>query len=153
MKNLNLDKIDFKIYNSTVDKLDSMYFRNMLYYKVLYYWIKNNSNNKSISDYLLDNGVNSVAIYGAGNLGEILYDELKREKKILIKYIIDKSSSNSSFNNTPIFKPEEINSISKVDYIIITPIYAFGDIQANLKKLGIKNVICIDDIIFKIYEE
>lgn len=153
MKNLILDNIDFQLYVDTLKKLDSMNYRNKSYYEVLYYWMKNKNGGKSISDYLLEKSIKSIGIYGAGNLGELLFSELKNENKILIKYIIDRSSSNEIFFNTPILKLKQLKNVDKVDCIIVTPIYAFEEIKDDLKKVQINNLLCIDDIIFDIYEE
>ncbi len=50
MKDLNLDVIDFNIYVDTVKKFDELYYRNKLYYEIIYCWMKNRNNNKYISN-------------------------------------------------------------------------------------------------------
>lgn len=141
------------LYNSTIQSLDSMNYRNKVYYNVLFLWLKNKLNNKNIENYLLQKDIKTIAIYGAGNLGELLYDELKISNKVTIKYIIDQSNVNGSLYEVPVIKPEQIKEIESVDCIVVTPIYAFDVIGKNLKQLDSKNIICIDDIIIEMYRE
>lgn len=141
------------LYRSTVELLDSDNYRNKVYYNILYLWIKNNLNYKNIESYLLENELKTISIYGAGNLGELLYDELKSSKKITIKYIIDQSNVNKNYYEVPIIKLDQIENIEIVDCIIVTPIYAYDVIEDKLKQFGFKNIVCIDDIIIKIYNQ
>lgn len=153
MENLFNNDEFFNLYISTIEPLDSMNHRNKIYYNILYLWLKNQLNNKSIEAYLLQNKIKTVAIYGAGNLGELLYDELKNSNKIIIKYIIDQSNANKNFYKIPVIKTEHIRNIEDVDCIIVTPIYAFDVIAENLRRFKFKNIVCIDDIIIKIYNK
>lgn len=152
MEKLILNDINFEIYNDTLKKIDSMWFRNKSYYGILFHWLKNKNNNKNITNYLLKQNIKTVGIYGAGNLGELLFDELKNDDEISIKCIIDRDCSNGNFLNTPIIQMEQLKENYDVDCIIVTPIYAFEEINKDLKNIGIKNVIGIDDIVFNIYE-
>lgn len=153
MENLFNDDEFFNLYASTIEQVDSMSYRNKVYYNILYLWLKNQLNNKSIEAYLLQNEIKTIAIYGAGNLGELLYDELKVSNKITIKYIIDQSNVNKNLYKIPVIKPEQIMNIEDIDCIIVTPIYAFDAIAENLKQFQFKNIVCIDDIIIKIHNK
>lgn len=141
------------LYVTTLDEIDFMNYRNKLYYKMLYLWLKNKLNNKNLEDYFLKNQINTIAIYGAGNLGELLYDELKNSNKIHIKYFIDQSNINGNLYKIPIINLEQIHNVEEIDFIIVTPIYAYDEIRENLNKLGFKKLMCIDDIITEIYYE
>lgn len=153
MEQLFGNKEIFKLYVSTLDEIDSMNYRNKIYYNILYLWLKNKLNNKSIEDYFLENEIKTIAIYGAGNLGELLYCELKDSVKISVKYLIDQSNANKSLYKVPLVNLDQINRMEEVEGIIVTPIYAFDAIKENLNKFGLKNVLCIDEIITEIYNK
>jgi len=105
------------------------------YYEILNKWVSNLNSNKKIIDYLNSNNVKSVAIYGMGELGKNLFNELKNENIDLI--CIDRKS---------IEKVQE----HKVDIIIVTPVYDFGTIKKSICNLKIKSkVVSLSDIFFK----
>lgn len=141
------------LYASTIEPLDSMCYRNKVYYNILYLWLKNKLNNKSIENYLLQNGIKTIAIYGAGNLGELLYNELKPSKNITINCLIDQEDVSKSLYRIPVIKPKEIKDIKNLDCIVVTPIYAFDEIEEVLKQFEFSNIICIDEIIIKMYNK
>ncbi|MCY6353984.1 hypothetical protein [Clostridium sp. ZS2-4] len=153
MEQLFGNKGILQLYVSTLDEIDSMNYRNKVYYNILYLWFKNKLNNKNIDSYFSENEIKTIAIYGVGNLGELLYDELKESNKIDVKYLIDQSNEDKNLYKVPIVKPEQVKSMEKVDCVVVTPIYAFDVIKKGLDKLEFKNIICIDDIIIKIHNE
>ncbi len=78
-----------------------------------------------------------------------MYGELKNTDGIDIKYVIDKNNINSNFNNIPIFNLKEVKLMDKVDIIVVTPIYAYDLIKKELFLMDIKNIICLDEVIFE----
>jgi hypothetical protein len=151
MEELFNNKELLNVYVSTLEEIDSMNYRNKVYYNIIYLWLKNKLNKKNIEDYLLKKKIETIAIYGVGNLGELLYDELKNSNKISIKYLVDQGNVNNNIYKEPIIKLEQIHNMEKVDFIIVTPIYAYDKIKNNLNELGVKKIVCIDSIITEIY--
>ncbi|MCY6959576.1 hypothetical protein [Clostridium brassicae] len=147
------DKELLNLYVNTLDEVDSMNYRNKVYYSILYLWLKNKLNNKNIEDYFLKNKIKTIAVYGAGNLGELLYDELKNSNKVYTKYLIDQGNVNKKNYQIPIIKLEQLSNMEEVDCIVVTPIYAYDQIKENLSKLGLNKIMCIDDIVTEIYYE
>lgn len=99
----------------------------------------------SIGGYLQQSGITKIAIYGCGDIGRILYNELLDED-IEVKYGIDK--------NTKIDFPIEIRSLSEsldeVDAVIVTSIAYFSDIEEELRKLMKCRILALDDVIYEI---
>lgn len=141
------------LYISTLGNLDSLYFRNKIYYEFLYLWLDNRNNNKTIAKYLDLRNIHKIAIYGGGNLGKLLYDELEGERKGLIKYIIDECNVDNKFGKLPVIRLENIDQVENVDAIIITPIYAAEEIKMNLKSYSLENFMCLDEIICDLQQE
>ena len=122
----------------TYEKFHSMYqmLERLIYCKQAGY---------SIGRYLLQSGIAKIAIYGCGDVGRILYNELLDED-IEVKYGIDK--------NTKIDFPIEIRSLSEsldeVDAVIVTSIAYFSDIEEELSKVLNCRILALDDVIYEI---
>ncbi|WP_094548897.1 hypothetical protein [Petroclostridium xylanilyticum] len=139
-----------KLYKKTADKYESLSFIYEAYYNVTSLWIRNKNKNKNIEAYLANKGIKYIAVYGAGKLGELLYEELKNASLVKIKYIIDRNTVNDKFGNLPVINIDQIDLMDKIDAIVVTPIYVYEDIKNFLIDKGIKIVLCIDDIIYDI---
>lgn len=85
----------------------------------------------------------SVAIYGFGTLGKILYQELRKEK-IDIKFIIDNAVGIEA--EVPVYQMSEITENHLVDIIIVTPIYDFLSIQEQLNKIRNYQIVSLDAV-------
>lgn len=123
--------------------------------KVIEQWLKNKIAHKEIEDYLkLEFNIKSIAIYGAGTLGEMLYDDIMQFGDIEVSYFIDKNAESLYYgiDDMNIFSLEELDTLKKVDMIIVTPYKEYEQIKCDLeKKLLYKtNIISLDDIIWKV---
>ena len=94
------------------------------------YWMTLRENNKHVADFLLQNDIKNVAVYGYGALGKHLVAELD-SSEVSIKYIIDR---NVRLNHLQydIRQPEDI--LPEVDAVIVTPVDEFESIYFALKK-------------------
>lgn len=93
------------------------------------YWMILREKNKSIADFLVQNGIKDVAVYGYGALGKHLVSELDHSE-ISVRYIIDK---NVRLNHLKYDIKQPDDFLPKVDAIIITPVDEFEDIYHSLK--------------------
>lgn len=86
-----------------------------------------------------------IAIYGIGDLGKCLVEEL-REEGIEIGYIIDKRASQiKEFDNIKVFNPDE--ELPSTDLIIVTAIFYFDEIAYELKKKVSCPIISLEEIV------
>ena len=84
--------------------------------KIMFEWFRLKNRNIQISTYLCEQGYCEIAIYGMGNLGECLYEDLL-STNIKVKYAIDRSAVD--FNGEiPIYRLED--NLEKVDLVIIS---------------------------------
>lgn len=114
------------------------------YYNTLNQWLVIKNQGKSIEDYFKKNNYMTSAIYGMGGIGERVYEELKKTD-VDVKYFIDKSVINSRL------KVFDINDeLPYVDVIIVTPIFAFVDIERELSQKVNYPIVSIEDIIYEI---
>ena len=112
---------------------------------VLTIWLKKRTQGKKLNIYLNKYNYSSVAIYGLGEIGEILLDELIQEQ-VNIKYIIDKEKKKNIYN-IPVHSLEE--PLEPVDVIIVTPIQVFDEIKKNIESKITYHVVSIEEVIYE----
>lgn len=104
--------------------------RYQCYWRVLHQWMLLKENGVNIGEYLQQKGIRKVAIYGMGMLGLHLVKELEGGP-VEILCGIDRAAG-ALHQEFPIVMPDE--PIGKVDAVIITPVFAFNEIYATLRK-------------------
>lgn len=107
-------------------------------------WIKLYRNHQKISEWLFDRGYRNIAIYGLGNLGIELIDELK-ENQVQIKYIIDQRADEIFHEKYEVFKYS--SKLPKVDLIIMTVINDEEEIKNRIKYELDCDVYSLDEIL------
>lgn len=119
----------------------------LLKYKCLFgfavEWLSAKQNDKNIGECLRSRGYQSIAVYGMGYLGERLVDELAGSG-VEIRYAIDKDKKNT-YADIEIKKMED--KLSKVDAIVVTPIYDFWEIEPSLADRFKCPIISLEDIV------
>lgn len=127
--------------NSKTEKVDK--FKG--YYNLLNQWLMIKQSGKTLETYFIDKGFKSIAIYGMGEMGTRLYDELKNTE-IEIKYAIDKNAL-SSMSEIEVVETED--NFEKVDAIIVTATFAFIEIEEELKKKVDYPIVSLEDVVFE----
>lgn len=125
------------------------------YYTVSAQWIYNLQNGRYISSYLEAKKIHCIAIYGIGNLAEMLINELS-DTNIKIVYGIDQNAENYEGIGIkfPVITPDKIDIQETVDAIIVTPVFAYYDIAETLRKKGVKfPILSLEEVVFNTIEE
>ena len=127
-----LDELKLKYENQkAISQIKSLWIRNLIHDRKMF-----SSGNVSFS---------KIAIYGIGDLGKCLVEEL-REEGIEIGYIIDKRASQiKEFDNIKVFNPDE--ELPSTDLIIVTAIFYFDEIAYELKKKVSCPIISLEEIV------
>lgn len=99
---------------------------------------------KRISHYLHEHGFYSIAIYGLGDVGETLYNELK-DTSIDIVCGIDQSDY-YLIDDIDVITPNDLIP-NNVDAIIVTPISAYEQIYNSLRNMTDACILSLEDII------
>lgn len=134
----------FKDMKSDRDKL-------FTYYNALDQWVQNRMNDKNMEDYFLENNIHRIAIYGAGPMGRLLYEEL-RGSQIEVMYFIDKNAKNLAYYvEKEVITVKEVGQQEEVDAIVITPYYFYDEITENFDRNGVTtDTVSLEDIIYSI---
>lgn len=110
-------------------------------FSVLETWLKKKQQGKSMTVFLERNNYHSIAVYGLGNIGKLLENELKGGIKIC--YGIDRREITADF---PVYKPDD--DLPVVDMVIVTAAYEFEEIEEALKKKLNCPIYSIEDITY-----
>ncbi len=98
-------------------------------------WLENRNRDKKWSSYFQEYGYQTIAIYGAGDIGRLLYEELK-ESAITVLYFVDRNAEGlNDINGIPVITPEEIIDQPKVDTLVISPLGDYFAISEALTRL------------------
>ncbi len=131
--------------NERVQKLKS-------YYKVYNQWIKNNIDHYSIEKAMLDHGYRTISIYGNGEIGSRLYEELKGTEVKVSCFIDKKADDFTRYNEDGIVvrSIEDVGEYSNVDAIIVTTVNIFEEIEKKLLEKGVQcNIISLEDLLIR----
>lgn len=109
-------------------------------------WLRAEQRSQTIDLKLKERQISEVAIYGKGEMGKCLIKELENSN-VKIKYLIDKNSDSNEFNYI-CYHPEDL--LPEVQAIIVTPIYQYAEIAAELKYSGNVQIISLEELIDKL---
>jgi hypothetical protein len=115
------------------------------YYNMLNQWLMLKQEGKSLDQYFVKNGYKSIAIYGMGEIGSRLYDELKNTD-ITIAYAIDKNAANT-YSDLEVLELDD--NLEEVDAVIVTAFFAFSEIEEELSSKLDCPIISIEDVVYE----
>lgn len=116
------------------------------YYNMLNQWLMLKQEGKSLEKYFVDNDIKTIAIYGMGEMGNRLYDELKNSTEVTVKYAIDQNAA-STYSEIDVIDKED--EYEEVDAIIVTAIFAFDEIEEEISTKVDFPVISLEDVVFE----
>lgn len=120
--------------------------KHLALYLMMNQWVKVKQENKSIADYLEQNGYKEVAIYGMNYAGETLYSELMGTG-VKVKYAIDKSAD-QKYAEVDVISPED--ELPDVDAVIVTAITFFDEIEEKLAEKISCPILSLEDILYEV---
>ncbi|MEH2950663.1 hypothetical protein [Sporofaciens sp. JLR.KK001] len=85
-------------------------------------WLENRNAGKTFADFFHQYGYHSIAIYDAGEIGRILYDEIKG-LDIEVKYFVDRNAQGMrTLDGIPVVLLRDIKEMAEVDALLVSPI-------------------------------
>lgn len=123
--------------NSIIEKKNEFYLfmRN---------WVELHQAGGSIADKLLQEDVFTVAVYGAGKHGKMLYNEL-RSTGVKVAYWIDKNCKGETIEGCPVIGVD--SELPQVDAVIVTPYREFRSIESLLRERTKAKMIPLDILV------
>lgn len=129
-------------YADKVDYLNQALYKRNSFYNLLFQWLDKKLDDNTVEKALAGGSIASVAIYGAGKHGLLLYKELKQQNNINVKYFIDK---NEIETDIPVYKLED--GLPEVDAVIISPYLETEAIKPKIKAILNCKVISLEQLV------
>ena len=117
------------------------------YYNMLNQWLILKQEGRNLSEYFEKKSYKTIAIYGMGEMGNRLYDELKNTE-IEVKYAVDKNAA-GTYSELDVIDPDD-SDWGEVDAVIVTATFAFEEIEEMLSEKIDYPVISLEDIVYGI---
>jgi len=136
-----------KVTSKTIDEKQDKVDKFKTYYKMLNQWLALKQEGKSLEKYFEENGYKTIAIYGMGEMGNRLYDELKNSKVVEVKYAIDKNAS-STYSELDVIDVDD--EMDEVDAVVVSAIFAFDEIEEDLGAKVDCPVVSLEDVVYEV---
>ncbi len=114
------------------------------YYNMTNQWLQIRNQGRSLEEFFQKNGMNTIAVYGMGELGNRLYEELEKSS-ITVAYTIDKEAD-KKYSTVKVVGMEE--EFDQADAIIVTPIFDYDEIKASLESKTEMKIISLEEVIY-----
>ncbi len=115
------------------------------YYNMLNQWLILKQEGKSLETYFTENNYKTIAIYGMGEMGNRLYDELK-DSKVEVKYAVDKNAVNT-YSEIEVFDIDD--ELEPVDAVVVTAVFAFDEIMDALSDKIDSAIVSLEDVVYE----
>ncbi|MFT4144611.1 MAG: hypothetical protein QM644_09170 [Mobilitalea sp.] len=132
--------------NKKIDEKEKKVNKFKDYYQLLNQWLTLKQEGQSLEKYFIDHGYRSIAIYGMGELGNRLYNELKNSE-IEVKYAIDQYAG-TTYSEIEIVELD--GNLEEVDIIVVTSIFAYDEIKDQLEEKVMYPVVSLEDVVFEL---
>lgn len=114
------------------------------YYTMLNLWMKRKQEGRSLADFFIENNYKNIAIYGMGEMGQRLVEDLL-PNDINVKYAVDKNMKNS-YKNIPIKGANDV--MNPVDVMIVTATYDYESIRRTLEDKVSFPILSLNEVVF-----
>lgn len=117
-------------------------------FELMCQWMKLKIRAISLMEFFRDRGIQSIAIYGMGEIGQLIYDELARENEEFIRYAIDQSGM-KYMESLPTYCLKR--DLPKVDAIVITPVLITDQLEEQIyESLGECVTFVFEELLYEL---
>lgn len=135
-----------KLQGLGVDEKDARIDKFKTYYNMLNQWLIIKHDGKSLEKYFIDNNYNTIAIYGMGEIGNRLYEDLQNTS-VAVKYAVDQNAA-GTYTDLEVQGIED--EFAEVDAIVVTATFAFDEIEEELSKKVDFPIISLEEVVYGI---
>ena len=102
------------------------------------------------NDYFHEYGYQSIAIYDAGDLGRLLYEEVK-ESDIMVKFFIDRNAEGiKEIDGIPVILFSQIDRMEEVDVLLVSPVVQYDVVcQMLAERMPALRTLAFRDAVFE----
>lgn len=131
---------------TTIAEKNKLVDKYKLYFCLNNRWISLKESNRRLSKYFVENQIKSIAVYGLGDIGLNLCDEIMKDG-IEVKYAFDRSLIRYE-SLIPIKKLED--ELEEVDAVVVSIPDEFEAIRNSIEAKFSCPIISIDDIVYTV---
>lgn len=135
-----------KISNTVINENRNKINKFRAYYEMLNEWLLLKLNDEKIETYFLNKGYKKIAIYGMGEIGNRLLEDLNGSD-IKVVYGIDKDVS-GVISKIEVFQPDE--DFPEADVIVVSAVFDYNEIKKDLSSKCNIHIISLEDVIYRI---
>ena len=113
-------------------------------------WLENRNAGKTFVDYFHEYGYQTIAIYDAGELGQILYGEITGSD-IAVKYFVDRNAEGlQNIDGIPVILLSQIKEVDEVDALLVSPVADYDAVCRVLSELSPRlRVLAFKDAVYE----
>lgn len=111
---------------------------------ILTRWMRLLSESGSIAGLLRKKGYDTVAVYGYGDLGQLLVKELIKEG-IKVPYVMDQRAEQMKNTAVPVVFPTK--NLEKPAAVVVTTALSYDELQARLAGMGFQNILSLRHLV------
>lgn len=104
-------------------------------YVTLKRWLENRNRGKRLVEHFAQHGYKRIGVYGAGDLGMLLYAEIMGSGIEIVFFVDINAESLGEVSGIPVITVDELARQEDVDAIIVTPVDEFDTIFEELTRL------------------
>ena len=123
-------------------------------FDLLHQWMRLKQRGISLTEFFDDQHYTSVAIYGGGDLGILLHEELSR-KQGLVKCILDKNAKKIQLQgiDIPVCHPTDCE-VYPVDVVMVTPVLVTDEIEDMIQeRFPGQLVLELEEVLYELYRK
>ncbi|MCI8374271.1 MAG: hypothetical protein HFI29_02375 [Lachnospiraceae bacterium] len=100
-------------------------------------WMENRNAGKTFVEYFHEYGYKTIGIYDAGDLGRMLYEEVK-DSDITVKFFVDRNAEGiGSIDGIPVIFFSQISEVEEADVLLVSPIVNYEAVNRILSEKGV----------------
>lgn len=131
-----------------MEEIQEIEMEQMYTYKNLYMCVSqlvSEFGRESIKEYIKDNNIRKIIIYGASVAGRILFDILNSIEECQVLGVVDKGGT-TEYGFHEFIPIEELKNI-QYDLIVVTPLNVYRAIYKDLEKMNIDKYCFVSELV------
>lgn len=99
-------------------------------------WLENRNKQRLFSDYLEECGYYSVVIFDAGEIGRLLYDEIKNSKVKILCFYDRNAEGINEIEGIPVYPFSKVKEIPESDIVLVSTSYNYPEVLRLLTEIN-----------------
>ena len=120
-------QVEYKIYNNNFQNDTVTLFKR---------WLENRNAGKTFAGYCHSHGYNEVSIFDAGEIGKLVYEELKDSDIKVNRYFDRNAEALGQIEGIPVYPLSDVSLMSADEIAIVSTIFDFTELYRYLVRVN-----------------